>query len=58
MTPLAVSPDQAATLTSLSRRSIFYTLKGDLKSTKKGKRRLILVEDLNAWLTQQQVTSK
>lgn len=56
--PIAVSPDEAARLTSLSRRTIFYALQGTLKSVKVGKRRLILVQDLTAWLSQQQVSSK
>lgn len=56
--PIAVSPDEAARLTSLSRRTIFYALQGTLKSVKVGKRRLIRVSDLDAWLNEQQVPGK
>lgn len=48
---LAYSPDHAADIADLGRTSIFRALaRGELPSLKVGRRRLILREDLHAWL--------
>ncbi len=48
---LAYSPDHAAEIADLGRTSIFRALaRGELPSLKVGRRRLILREDLHAWL--------
>lgn len=48
---LAVGPDDAAEMTSHSRSAIYDAINaGSLKSFKSGKRRLILVRDLESWL--------
>jgi excisionase family DNA binding protein len=49
--PLAVSPGEAARLAGLGRTTIYSALKsGALPSIKIGKRRLIAIEGLRAWL--------
>jgi excisionase family DNA binding protein len=49
--PLAVSPGEAARLAGLGRTTIYSALgSGALKSIKIGKRRLITIEALRAWL--------
>ena len=49
--PLAVSPPEAARLAGLGRTTIYAALgSGALKSVEIGKRRLIAVETLPAWL--------
>ncbi|WP_409321178.1 helix-turn-helix domain-containing protein [Pseudomonas monteilii] len=49
--PLAVGPEEAARLTSHSRSAIYGAIaKGDLQAFKSGKRRLILVKELEAWI--------
>jgi excisionase family DNA binding protein len=49
--PMAVSPGEAARLAGLGRTTIYGALgSGALKSIKIGKRRLITVEALRAWL--------
>lgn len=49
--PLAVGPDEAARLTSHSRSAIYGAIaKGELQAFKSGKRRLILVRELEAWI--------
>jgi excisionase family DNA binding protein len=54
--PLAVSPAEAARLAELGRTSIYTALgSGALKSLKVGKRRLIAVEALRAWLLSHEV---
>jgi excisionase family DNA binding protein len=54
--PLAVSPAEAARLAGLGRTSICTALEsGALKSLKVGKRRLIAVEALRAWLLSHEV---
>jgi excisionase family DNA binding protein len=54
--PLAVSPAEAARLAGLGRTSIYTALgSGALKSLKVGKRRLIAVEALRAWLLSHEV---
>jgi excisionase family DNA binding protein len=56
--PLAVSPAEAARLSGLGRTSIYCALgSGALKSLKIGKRRLIAVEALRAWLLSHEVAS-
>jgi excisionase family DNA binding protein len=56
--PLAVSPAEAARLAGLGRTSIYTALgSGALKSLKVGKRRLIAVEALRAWLLSHEVGS-
>ncbi|WP_313416558.1 helix-turn-helix domain-containing protein [Pseudomonas oryzihabitans] len=50
--PLAVGPDVAAVMASHSRSAIYKAIAaGELHSFKSGKRRLILVTDLKAWLS-------
>jgi excisionase family DNA binding protein len=54
--PLAVSPADAARLAGLGRTTIYGALgSGALKSLKIGKRRLIAVEALRAWLLSHEV---
>lgn len=49
--PLAVGPEEAARLTSHSRSAIYGAIaKGELHAFKSGKRRLILVKELEAWI--------
>ena len=49
--PLAVGPEEAARLTSHSRSAIYSAIaKGQLQAFKSGKRRLILVKELEAWI--------
>ncbi|MDF0734183.1 helix-turn-helix domain-containing protein [Pseudomonas entomophila] len=49
--PLAVGPDEAARLTSHSRSAIYSAIaKGELQAFKSGKRRLILVRELETWI--------
>jgi excisionase family DNA binding protein len=56
--PLAVSPAEAARLAGLGRTIIYAALgSGALKSLKIGKRRLIAVEALRAWLLSREVAS-
>ncbi|MFV7434907.1 MULTISPECIES: helix-turn-helix domain-containing protein [Pseudomonas putida group] len=48
---LAVGPDDAAEMTSHSRSAIYDAINsGSLRSFKSGKRRLILVRELESWL--------
>jgi excisionase family DNA binding protein len=49
--PLAVGPEEAARVTGTSRTAIYGAIgDGRLASFKAGKRRLILVKELEAWL--------
>lgn len=49
--PIAVGPEDAARAAGISRSSVYEAIaKGELASFKAGKRRLILVEELKAWL--------
>lgn len=49
--PLAVNPGEAARMSGHSRSGIYEAIaRGDLLSFKAGKRRLILVKELDAWL--------
>lgn len=49
--PIAVAPEEAARLTGLGRTTIFGALKsGALASLKVGRRRLIRIDVLEAWL--------
>ena len=49
--PLAVGPDEAGNITGHTRSAIYKAIAhGDLESFKSGKRRLILVKSLEAWL--------
>ena len=48
---LAVSPGEAARIAGLGRTTIYAALKsGELKSLKVGKRRLIRIAAIDAWL--------
>lgn len=48
---LSVGPEQAAQMTGTTRSAVYEAIaRGDLVSFKAGKRRLILVEELKAWL--------
>jgi excisionase family DNA binding protein len=56
--PLAVSPGEAARLAGLGRTTIYDALgSGDLKSIKIGKRRLITIDWLRAWLLSHEARS-
>jgi excisionase family DNA binding protein len=56
--PLAVSPGEAARLSGLGRTTIYNALgSGALKSIKIGKRRLITIEALRAWLLAHEVAA-
>jgi excisionase family DNA binding protein len=49
--PLAVGPEEAAKLTATTRSAIYEAIQsGALVSFKAGKRRLILIKELEAWL--------
>ncbi|AUY35039.1 helix-turn-helix domain-containing protein [Pseudomonas sp. PONIH3] len=49
--PMAVGPEDAARLTSHSRSAIYSAIaKGELQAFKSGKRRLILMKELEAWI--------
>ncbi|MFV3381975.1 helix-turn-helix domain-containing protein [Pseudomonas sp. NY15354] len=48
---MAVGPEEAARLTGHSRSAIYSAIaNGDLQAFKSGKRRLILVKELEAWI--------
>ncbi len=54
--PLAVSPTEAARLAGVGRTTLYLAMReGDLKSLKIGKRRLIAVDALRAWLKSYEV---
>jgi excisionase family DNA binding protein len=54
---LAVSPAEAARLAGIGRTTIYAAISsGELSSLKLGKRRLIVVTSLRAWLQAHQVT--
>lgn len=56
--PLAVSPMGAARLAGVGRSTIYLAItSGELPSIKLGKRRLILVEALLAWLKSHEAAS-
>lgn len=49
--PMAVGPEDAARLTSHSRSAIYSAIaRGELQAFKSGKRRLILMKELEAWI--------
>lgn len=49
--PLAVGPEEAGRMTGHARSAIYEAIaKGELESFKSGKRRLILIKSLEAWL--------
>ncbi|WP_397450848.1 helix-turn-helix domain-containing protein [Pseudomonas sp. NA-150] len=51
LSPLSVSVEEAARMTGYSRSGIYEVMaNGDLKAFKLGKRRLILVAELKAWI--------
>ncbi|OEO23091.1 DNA-binding protein [Pseudomonas sp. J237] len=51
LTPLAVGPEEAGRMTGHARSAIYEAIaKGELESFKSGKRRLILIKSLEAWL--------
>ena len=55
---LAVAPAEAARLTGLGRTTIYEAIgAGALKSVKIGKRRLITIESLRAWLLAHEVAA-
>lgn len=55
--PLAVSVTTATRLSGIGRSALYEAIgSGDLASCKVGKRRLILIEDLRAWLRRQRGT--
>ena len=57
--PLSVGPDEAGRMTGHSRCAIYKVIAcGDLKSFKSGKRRLILVTELEAWINRLAETAR
>lgn len=51
VSPLAVGPEEAGSMTGHSRSAIYEAIaRGDLSSFKSGKRRLIMVNELERWL--------
>ncbi|WP_323546835.1 helix-turn-helix domain-containing protein [Pseudomonas sp. RTS4] len=49
--PLAVGPEIAATMTGTTRSTIYDAIgSGELRAFKSGRRRLILVTDLEVWI--------
>lgn len=49
--PLAVGPEEAGRISGHTRSAIYEAIaRGDLLSFKSGKRRLILIKELEAWL--------
>lgn len=49
--PISVGPDHAGKITGLTRSAIYDAIaRGELKSFKYGKRRLILIKELEAWV--------
>lgn len=51
--PLAVGPETAAQMTGMSRSAIYAAIAaGDLLAFKAGKRRLMLVKELETWINQ------
>ena len=49
--PLAVGPEVAASLTGTTRSIIYHAIAtGELKAFKSGRRRLILMSELEAWI--------
>ncbi len=49
--PLSVTVEEAARMTGCTRSGIYEVMaKGDLQTFKLGKRRLILITELTAWL--------
>jgi excisionase family DNA binding protein len=54
--PLAVAPKAAARLASVGRSTLYVALaNGNLKSSKIGKRRLILTDELRRWIASHEV---
>ena len=50
--PIAVGPEEAGRMTGHSRSAIYQAIAaGELSSFKSGKRRLVLVLDLETWIT-------
>lgn len=51
LAPLAVGPEEAGRMTGHARSAIYVAIaKGELESFKSGKRRLILIKSLEAWV--------
>jgi excisionase family DNA binding protein len=51
MTPLALTVPEAIAASRVGRTSIYEAIRaGELRARKRGKRTLILVEDLRSWL--------
>jgi len=51
--PLAVGPEIAALMTGTTRTVIYHAIStGELKAFKHGRRRLILISELEAWIRQ------
>lgn len=58
VTPLAVSPSDAAPLSGLGRTTIYAAISsGDLRSIKIGNRRLIMVAWLRDWMLRHEVNT-
>ena len=57
--PLAVSVQAAARVSGIGRTSLYEAIgAGELASCKVGKRRVILLEDLRAWLARQRQAAR
>jgi excisionase family DNA binding protein len=50
--PIAVGPEVAASMTGTTRSTIYQAIaRGELRAFKSGRRRLILVKELESWIT-------
>ena len=58
LTPIAVSPNEAARLSGVGRTTLYAALSsGELRSIKIGTRRLIMVDAIREWLLHHELTA-